>query len=44
VEHNRDGGGFVGLKKPWNDEVVAYPYADPDIYAKKKYAFERYPS
>lgn len=42
VGHGKDKDGCVGLKKPWNDEVVAYPDADPATYADTNYAFERY--
>ncbi len=31
----------VILKKPWNDEVVKYPDASPDIYGNNGFAFEK---
>lgn len=30
------------LRKPWNNEEVTYPDADPDIYGKEDFAFRKY--
>ena len=35
-------GDRITLRKPWSGEEVAYPDADPDTYARKAYAFNRY--
>ncbi len=37
----RDNGNII-LRKPWSGEEVAYPDADPDVYADDRYAFARY--
>mgnify|MGYP001548360597 CR=1 FL=1 len=39
---SKDKDGYVGLKKPWNGEIVAYPDADPEDYTDNNYAFESY--
>ena len=39
VVDSRDGG--IILRKPWNGEEVAYPDADPQIYANQRFAFEK---
>ena len=36
----RDGTDII-LKKPWNNEEVRYPDADPDEYAKANFSFTR---
>ncbi len=38
----RKENGNVILRKPWSGEEVAYPDADPEVYANQKYAFARY--
>lgn len=30
------------LKKPWNDQEVSYPDADPDVYSSESFAFSKY--
>ena len=37
---NRDGTDLI-LKKPWNDEEVKYPDADPEKYANPNFSFVR---
>ncbi|HDM76768.1 MAG TPA: KamA family radical SAM protein [Deltaproteobacteria bacterium] len=37
----REDGNII-LRKPWSGEEVAYPDADPEVYANNKYAFARY--
>jgi KamA family protein len=37
----RDDGNIV-LRKPWSGEEVAYPDADPKVYANPSFAFARY--
>ncbi len=34
--------GNIILRKPWSGEEVAYPDADPEVYANDRYAFARY--
>ncbi len=36
----RDNGDII-LKKPWNDETVKYPDADPEQYANQRFSFAR---
>jgi len=36
----RDGNSVI-LRKPWNGEEVAYPDADPDIYAQTAFSFSK---
>ncbi len=38
----RKEDGQIILRKPWSGEEVAYPDADPDVYANDRYAFARY--
>jgi KamA family protein len=38
----REEDGFVVLQKPWSGEEVAYPDADPAMYADAAFAFARY--
>jgi KamA family protein len=38
----RDGADVI-LKKPWSDEQVKYPDADPDEYANPYFSFARHP-
>jgi KamA family protein len=33
--------GTYLLKKPWSDEVVSYPDADPEVYGRQGFAFNR---
>ena len=35
-----DGADII-LKKPWNNETVSYPDADPDQYASRKFSFAK---
>ena len=34
-------GRDVILRKPWNGEEVSYPDADPDVYAKEDFSFNK---
>ncbi len=36
----RDGNDYI-LKKPWSDEEVSYPDADPEVYDKQSFAFNK---
>lgn len=36
----RDGNQVV-LRKPWSDEEVSYPDADPEVYANAAYSFNK---
>jgi KamA family protein len=36
----REGNDYI-LKKPWSDEEVSYPDADPDVYANELFAFNK---
>jgi lysine 2,3-aminomutase len=36
----RDGNDCI-LRKPWSDEEVSYPDADPDVYGNELFAFNR---
>lgn len=38
----RDGADVI-LKKPWSDEEVKYPDADPDEYANPYFSFAKHP-
>ena len=38
----RDGADVI-LKKPWSDEQVKYPDADPDEYANPYFSFAKHP-
>jgi lysine 2,3-aminomutase len=37
---SREGNDYV-LRKPWSDEEVRYPDADPDVYANELFAFNK---
>lgn len=37
---SREGNDYI-LKKPWSDEEVSYPDADPDVYANAMFAFNK---
>ena len=36
----RDGNDYI-LKKPWSEEEVSYPDADPEVYSTQSFAFNR---
>ena len=37
----RRNGNDVILIKPWSEEEVSYPDADPEVYADTRFAFNR---
>ncbi|MBU1567527.1 MAG: KamA family radical SAM protein [Proteobacteria bacterium] len=37
---NREGNDII-LRKPWSDEEVSYPDADPEVYSNELFAFRK---
>jgi lysine 2,3-aminomutase len=35
------GNDYI-LRKPWNDQEVAYPDAEPELYSADSFAFGKY--